>query len=216
MLITTDVGDTLGSFDRPGTADVLRDIALAPDNAAEIDRNILHVVPELTDEVAALVRERLLINPSDWPQIWPTGGFTAYPGTLAALERLAALAPVVALSNVSCIAGPARIGDLLDQCGQHLTGIYTSYQLRARKPQPRCWTTIAAEHQVPVSDIVHLGDRVPEDVRGALAAGCRAAVLVNTRDVDIPDDVHRDPRVAVVPDLAAAAEHLAELAGAPA
>ncbi|TKG60911.1 HAD family hydrolase [Prauserella endophytica] len=216
MLIVTDVGDTLGSFDRPGTADVLREIALAPDNAAEIDRNILHVVPELTEEVAELVRERLLISASEWPLIWPTGGFTAYPGTKTALERLAALAPVVALSNVSCVAGPARMGDLHDQCGQYLAGIYTSYQLQARKPQPRCWTAIAAEYQVPVGDIVHLGDRVPEDVRGPLAAGCRAAVLVNTRDVEVPEDVRRDPRVAVVRDLADAADRLAELAGAPA
>lgn len=214
MLITTDVGDTLGSFDRPGTADVLREIALAPDNAAEIDRNILHVVPELTDEIAELVQERLLISASDWPQVWPTGGFTAYPDTLAALERLAAVAPVVALSNTSCIAGPARMGDLREQCGQHLTAIYTSYQLQARKPQRRCWATIAAEHKVPVGDIVHLGDRVPEDVRGALNAGCRAVVLVNTRDVEVPDDVRRDERVSVVPDLARAADRVGELAGA--
>ncbi|GAA1992606.1 hypothetical protein [Amycolatopsis minnesotensis] len=158
----------------------------------------------------------MLINPSDWPQIWPTGGFTACPGTLAALGRLAALAPMVALSNVSCVAGPARMGALLDQCGQHLAGIYTSYQLRARKPQLQCCTTIAAEHQMPVSDIVHLRGRVPEDIRRALAAGRRAAVLVNTRDIDVPGDVDRDPRVAVVPDLTDAAEHLAELAGAPA
>lgn len=196
MLTTTDVGHTLSSFDRPGTADALRDIALAPDNATESDRTILH------------------IDPSDWPQVWPTGGFTAYPGTLTAIESLAAMAPVMALSNVSCISGTARMGDPLEQCGQHLAGIYTSYQLRARKPQPRCWTPIAAEHQVPVSDIVHLGDRVPEDIRGALASGCRAAVLVNTRDVAVPDDVRRDPRVAVVPDLAAAADHLTDLAGA--
>ncbi|SFO05849.1 HAD family hydrolase [Amycolatopsis rubida] len=216
MLITSGVGGTLGSFHGPGTADVLREIALAPDDAAEIDRNILHVVPELTDEVAELVRERLLISISDWPLIWPTGGFTAFPGTLTALERVAVLAPVVALSNVSCISGPARMGDLRDQCGQFLAGVCTSYQLQARKPQPRCWAAVAAEHRIPVGDIVHLGDRVLEDVRGSLAAGCRAAVLVDTRNVDVPADIRDDPRVTVVRDLADAADRLAELAAASA
>ncbi|QWF85895.1 HAD family hydrolase [Amycolatopsis sp. CA-230715] len=216
MLITVDVGDTLGSFDRPGTPEVLREVALAPDHAAEVDRNILHVVPELTADIAELVRERLLISASDWPQrIRPTGGFTAFPGTLAALQKLAALAPVVTLSNASCIAGPRRMSDLVDQCGQYLAEICTSYQLRAKKPQRRCWTTIAAKHQVPVGAIVHLGDRVDDDIVGALVVGCRAALLVNTRDVDVPDEVQNHPRVTVVSDLASAAERLAELAGEP-
>lgn len=108
MLITVDVGHTLGEFDRPGTADILREIAEAPTHAAEVDRTLLHVVPELTPGIARHVRELLLIPDHAWPDTWHTGGFTPYPGTLAALPRLAAIAPVVALTNVSCIAGPRR------------------------------------------------------------------------------------------------------------
>ncbi|MFC9249934.1 HAD family hydrolase [Amycolatopsis thailandensis] len=211
MLITVDVGHTLGAFDRPGTADVLRAIAAAPAHAAEVDRAILHVTPELTPEIARQIRELLLIPDHAWPATWRTGDFTPYCGTLTALPRLAAIAPVAALTNVSCIAGPRRLDDLLLHCGQHLSGVYASYLLGARKPQPQGWTTIAAAHGATMGEIVHIGDRVDDDIRGALAAGCAAAILVTTRET-LPADLRVDPRVTSVPDLAGAATAVAAMA----
>lgn len=208
MLITVDVGHTLGEFDRPGTADILREIAEAPTHAAEVDRTLLHVVPELTPGIARHVRELLLIPDHAWPDTWHTGGFTPYPGTLAALPRLAAIAPVVALTNVSCIAGPRRLDDLQLHCGQYLDGVFASFQLGARKPQPHGWHTIAATHGIRVSEIVHIGDRVDDDIRGALAAGCAAAVLVTTRET-LPADLRQNPRVTSVPDLGGASPAIA-------
>lgn len=208
MLITVDVGYTLGTSAKPGPPMLLRELAAAPEFADEVDRNILHVSPAVTDEVKAVVCERLLIDPGHWPAEWPVGGFTAYPGTGAALARLAALGPVVALSNISVLSGPRRMADLRSQCGAHLAAVYTSYRLRARKPQLRCWTTVARDFGVHVGDIVHIGDRVPQDILGALHAGCRAAILTNTRGVPVEEAVRDDPRVTVVADLAAAADVL--------
>ncbi|OLZ50344.1 hypothetical protein BS330_29025 [Amycolatopsis keratiniphila subsp. nogabecina] len=128
------------------------------------------------------------------------------------MPRLAAIAPVVALTNVSCIAGPRRLDDLQLHCGQYLAGAFASFQLGARKPQPHGWNTIAAAHGVAVGDIVHIGDRVDDDVRGALAAGCAAALLVTTRET-LPTDLRDDPRVASVPDLAGALTVVSAMAG---
>ncbi|WP_158634412.1 HAD hydrolase-like protein [Amycolatopsis sp. WAC 01375] len=212
MLITVDVGHTLGEFDRPGTADVLREIAGAPTYSAEVDRTILHVTPELTPGVARQVRELLLIPDHAWPETWDTGGFTPYPDTFTALTRLAAIASVVALTNVSCIAGPRRLDDLDLHCGQHLDGVFASFQLGARKPQPYGWRIIAATHGINVHDIVHIGDRVDDDIRGALAAGCAAAILVTTRET-LPADLRQNPRATSVPDLDGAATAIAAMTG---
>ncbi|OLZ51756.1 hypothetical protein BS329_15835 [Amycolatopsis coloradensis] len=128
------------------------------------------------------------------------------------MPRLAAIAPVVALTNVSCIAGPRRLADLELRCGQHLAGMFASFQLGARKPQPHGWNTIAATHGISVGDIVHIGDRVDDDIRGALAAGCAAAILVTTRE-SLPADLRGNPRVTSVPDLAGAVTAISAMAG---
>lgn len=59
-----------------------------------------------------------------------------------------------------------------------------------------------------MSEIVHIGDRVDDDIRGALAAGCAAAVLVTTRET-LPADLRQNPRVTSVPDLGGASPAIA-------
>ncbi|WP_410585390.1 HAD hydrolase-like protein [Amycolatopsis sp. lyj-108] len=104
------------------------------------------------------------------------------------------------------------LGEFDLHCGQHLDGVFASFQLAARKPQPYGWTIIAATHGISVNEIVHIGDRVDEDVRGALAAGCAAAVLVTTRET-FPADLRQNPRATSVPDLSGAAAAIAAMAG---
>ncbi|KAA9157953.1 HAD family hydrolase [Amycolatopsis acidicola] len=210
IAFTVDVGGVLGDYTGPRVADVLTDLAQAPANAAEIDRELLSVVPTLSSVLKATVCERLVINPADWPKQW-SGGFQAYPETAAALKALAELGPVGALPNLSTLGGEARMAEVREQCGDYLSGIFPSYRLRARKPQKRCWRRAAPLLGVRVGDLIHIGDRVPEDIVGALNAGCRLAVLTNTRGVVVPDRYREDPRVRVVDDLPAAVELLTEL-----
>lgn len=207
MLITADVGHTVGEFNRPGTADILRETAEAPTYAAEADRAILHVTPEPTPEIVPQVRELLLIPEHAWPAKWDTGGFAPYADTLAALSRLAASAPVAAPTNVPCIVGPRRIADLKLHCGQYLNGVFASFELGARRPLPHGWHTIAAEHGTSVSKIVHVED----DIRGTLVTGYAAGTLVSTREV-LPADLHKNLCVTSVPNLAGAATTIASMA----
>jgi FMN phosphatase YigB (HAD superfamily) len=202
LVVSLDVGDTLGKFEKPGAPDLLSELSpLSYSAIAEFDRQYLHPAPELTDEVVAKACRMMLIRPEDWGLLGDPGGFTAFDYATAALAELAELGRVVALSNASIIAGPNRMRDVRAQCGRHLGAIYTSFGLAMRKPDAQCWQRIAADHAVDVGDIVHIGDRITEDVRGPLFAGCRGAILTNTRGETIPDDLRDHPCVAIVDDL---------------
>ena len=54
---------------------------------------------------------------------------------------------------------------------------------------------------MPAGLLIHIGDRLTEDVRGPLFAGCRGVIMVNTRNERIPEDLLNDSRVAIVGDL---------------
>lgn len=205
MLISIDVGDTLGRFDPPGAPALLEELSpLSRSAIAEFDRQYLHPATELTDEVISLVCRMLAIPRDDWRLLGRPGGFTAFTYTNETLAELAKIGQLVTLSNVSALAGPNRMRDVRAQCGRYLGHNYTSFQLGMRKPDPHCWQRIASDHFVEIGSIVHIGDRITEDVRGPLFAGCRGAILTNTRGDTVPDDLRADPRVAVVNDLRSA------------
>jgi FMN phosphatase YigB (HAD superfamily) len=205
-LIVVDAGNTLGTFDSPGTKTVLTALSPLPDRVVhEEARRFLHTARELTDDVVNGVCNALLIDPADWPEPWPAAGFTAYDYTSTALAELAAIAPVVVLSNISVTCGPERMAQLVEQCAPHISRVYTSYGMGMRKPDRRLWHAIAADHDVAPDSIVHVGDHWANDIRGAVWAGCRA-VYVNTRHVEEPPADQWPAgdaagRVAVVPDL---------------
>jgi FMN hydrolase / 5-amino-6-(5-phospho-D-ribitylamino)uracil phosphatase len=240
MLITVDVGGTLGVFSGPSSITVLERITAQyqgakPAMVGEIARRFLHTAPTLTEELICEVCDYLLIPRAAWPQRWH-GGFAPYHYTATVLatvshHRLAnsntdgntdggtaggtgggtdgdpndavrgAVTGIVALSNISVADGPARMAQLDEKLGTWLDEIVPSYAIGTRKPHRRCWETVAARHGVHLSDIVHVGDRIPEDIPGALRAGCGGAILTNTRGVPVPDHLQAHPQVAVVDDL---------------
>ncbi|MGW4527884.1 HAD family hydrolase [Amycolatopsis sp. NPDC004378] len=183
-LIVADAGHTLGVFS-PGTADRLAELSPLPKAVvAEESRRVLHRTPELTEEHITDLCASLLIDRALWPDAWPPGEFTAYPYASAVLDDLAAIAPIVVLSNIPVTSGPGRMADLQAQLPQ-VSRIYTSYGMRLRKPDFRLWQAIAADHGCSVGELVHLGDQFANDIRGAAFAGCRA-VYVNTRQRPAP------------------------------
>jgi FMN phosphatase YigB (HAD superfamily) len=208
MLITVDIGSTLGAFTGDSCIEVFTKLVKQYHGAkesmvAEVTRWFLHVAPRITDELIAEVCAYLMIPTEAWPN-YVNSGFRAYDDTAGALADLTTLGSVAALSNVSVLTGPVRMHDVENQLGRYLDQIFTSYALQTRKPHRRCWTTIATQYGITVGDIVHVGDRVPEDIRGALRAGCHGAILTNTRKIDVPDDLLHHPRVAVVDSLSEA------------
>lgn len=214
LFLTLDVGSTLGRFTGDRVEERLAELAQKhhPKSsprpgenpwramASEISRWFLHIAPKLTDDLIEEVCEYLMVPRKAWPATW-SSGFEPYEYTKDTLERMSRFGGMATLSNISIVTGPQKMLDLGRTLGDYLEGVHTSYQLETRKPHHLAWRIVAARHSVQVADIVHIGDRVVEDVYGALNAGCRGAILVNTRGALVPKDLHDHPRVRVLDDL---------------
>ena len=115
-----------------------------------------------------------------------------YPDVPAALDRIAARYPIVAVTNGN--ADVERIG-----IGRWLSGVVASQDLGIAKPDTRIFAAACERLGVPADAVLHAGDDLHTDVGGALAAGLRAAW------------VHRDV-VGDAPPAALRARDLGELA----
>lgn len=72
---------------------------------------------------------------------------------------------------------PARAQAALADLGLPIDVLATSSHWGVHKPDPRFFARIAAELDLPVSEIAYVGDRVDNDVRPAAAAGMRAIFI---------------------------------------
>lgn len=211
-LIVVDAGHTLGVCTGPNTTDILASLSPLPrDMVAEQERRLLHRAPLTEDLIAELCYE-LHIDPTQWPLPWPSTGFDPYGYTSAVLGELAAIAPIVVLSNMDSASGPARIRDLEAQCAPHLRAVWTSYGVGACKPNPLLWRRLCDVYEVDPRRVVHIGDNWTCDVFGAVRAGCNA-VYLETREAmpglnGWPDGLGK---IAVAPDLEGAVEQVAVL-----
>lgn len=176
-LVIVDIGRTLGRFTGPSVTEVLTDLSpwgrLNPAGVRARVQSILHIAPELTEDVIRRVCDALLIDRDRWPSPWPSGGFQPFPDAADALTALADIATVVALSNLS-VTGQDRLDAVERHLGRHLSAIYTSFALGGRKPERWLWHDIATRHHTTTDGLVHCGDRWIEDVLGASYAGARA------------------------------------------
>jgi putative hydrolase of the HAD superfamily len=105
--------------------------------------------------------------------------FTAYPDALPALRELRerGLRLVVA-SNWDC-ALPTWL--------EPLDGVVTSAEVGAPKPSTRVFERALGIAGVDAAEAVHVGDRVDNDIEGAVAAGVRAILM--QREGDPPPGV---------------------------
>lgn len=74
----------------------------------------------------------------------------------------------------------ARLPGLLAELGlaHHLDAIVYSAGVGVEKPHPRIFRAVCHELEVDPADALHVGDRIKEDVEGALAVGMEALLLV--------------------------------------
>jgi FMN hydrolase / 5-amino-6-(5-phospho-D-ribitylamino)uracil phosphatase len=120
---------------------------------------------------------------------------TLYPEVPEAMDRLAARVPLLAVTNGNAdleLTGVAR----------WFTGIVAPHDVGVTKPDPAIYRVACERLGLPCEDIVHAGDDLALDVRGALDAGLRAAWVHRDEAGDTPDGVLR------VRDLAALADAL--------
>jgi HAD superfamily hydrolase (TIGR01549 family) len=118
---------------------------------------------------------------------------TLYDGVQEALARLSARYPLVGLSN-----GNADV--FLTEAGPYFKASVSARLFGVAKPDARIFHAAAAQLNLPVDAVLHLGDDATTDVLGAMNAGMQTA-WVNTQGHDWPHEASQPLTV----------RHLAEL-----
>lgn len=179
-LIVLDVGGTLGESTAPTVSSRLIELSPLPEeDVRRVIQDLLLVARhgELPspDELCA----KLNIDPALWPIECVTAPFIVYPATVPTVAKLAAIAPVVTLSNSP--AWHAHHHETLAiTCSPYLTALYTSYGLGVpAKPDPAAFHNISVRHDVPAERIVAVGDRWSVDVAAALDANIGTIIWIS-------------------------------------
>ncbi|MGZ2358521.1 HAD hydrolase-like protein [Streptomyces sp. 372A] len=209
-LVSLDVGYTLG--EPSGTTLTQHLVALSPRPAREAKRiaqRILHALDPSADATGPqTVCAALGIAPSAFPCDHRPPAFTLWPGAVEAVARIARVIPVVTLSNVS--HWDERETDVAALLSPHLRAHHPSWQIGFAKPDPRAVETVARLHNCDPPEVLHVGDSLDYDVRGALAAGAQALwITPHPPSAEARRLLAEHPgRVTVVSDLARAVRHI--------
>jgi FMN phosphatase YigB (HAD superfamily) len=210
ILVTLDVGGTLGRADGPTLAGVLAAASpLDAKHARRIMRHTLHTHPEITPNVITTVCEALRIPDESFPRHLSPTPLTLIPGTTDALKTMHRSATLVTLSNVTCVE--ADVGHLRDLLSPWVVDHFPSCRIGYAKPDANAFNVIARSWDVPVSETVHIGDDWECDIIGARNAGATAIWIAGNRPVPDPD-LLADSNVLAAANLAQASEYLTHLA----
>ena len=87
-----------------------------------------------------------------------------FAGVTDALAKLSALVPIISLSNGN--ADLRRIG-----ISQHFIGSVSAREFGRAKPDPAIFAAAAQALNVPIEQVLHIGDHHEQDMFGALRAG---------------------------------------------
>jgi len=123
-----------------------------------------------------------------------------YPDALPALQRISQHVPIVALSNGN--ADLKQIG-IADRFAFQLNAA----EFGAAKPDSGIFHAACARLQLPPSQVLHVGDDVELDVRGAMRAGLRGC-WINRQAQTWPHREQPDQQFATLSALADWLDHL--------
>ncbi|MGH3905507.1 MAG: HAD family hydrolase [Pseudonocardiaceae bacterium] len=210
MLVTLDVGGTLGHADGPTVTGVLATASpLGARQARRIMRDILHTQPEITLDVIAAVCDALRVPDHCFPLDLTPSPLTLLPGVADTLRAMNRHASLVTLSNVTCVE--ADLAHLRELLSPWVVAHFPSCCIGYAKPNQDAFAAVARSCGVPVSETVHIGDDWECDIIGARNAGATAIWIAGHRPVPDPG-LLTDPKVLVVANIAQASEYVTNLA----
>jgi FMN phosphatase YigB (HAD superfamily) len=212
LLVSVDVGGTLGHAAAPGLASILADASpLGAAPARRIMRHNLHTQSEITDDVITQTCALLQIPVTSFPRALQPSALILVPGARDALQAMSLHARVVTLSNVTC--ADSGIEQLQRLTEPWITDHFPSCRIGHAKPDPAAFQTVAQACASTTADMVHLGDDWECDVLGATSVGATAIWISHGRPV--PDETMLvDSHVLVAVDLLAASQQVTDLAAA--
>ncbi|NVI89326.1 HAD family hydrolase [Actinomadura sp. BRA 177] len=209
ILVTVDVGGTLGTADGPGLTMRLAEVSPLPTRLSrEVMRTKLHTRPAITESVVAEVCHALRIASYEFPRNIPPAPFCLFPGTLDALRKISTIATVVTLSNVTCV--DADTDGLRSLLYPWVSDYFPSCLIGYTKPDREAFHTVAHRLGRDPRRMIHIGDDWVCDVEGALGAGVK--VIWISRGRHAPDEsLVRRHGVLIARDLGEAAAHIHDL-----
>ncbi len=133
----------------------------------------------------------------------------AVDGIAGALAELAMRYKLCVVSDAIVTPG-TRLRDLLEVHGlkRHFNGFAFSDEVGYSKPHPAMFEAAAGQMGVAVGEMVHVGDRDHNDVKGSQAVGMKAVLFTATRDID-KDTTTADAICARAADLPGIVDRLA-------
>lgn len=109
-------------------------------------------------------------------------------GVDKALEEISRVFPLAVVSDT--IISPGRnLRRWLDMHGllRYFSGFAFSDEVGKSKPDAVIFQSAAAQLGVDLKEMVHIGDREHNDIKGAHASGMKAILFTATRDTDVQD-----------------------------
>lgn len=210
LVVSVDVGGTLGHVSGPSLAAILAAASpLEPQDARRIMRHCLHTKPSINESVIDEVCTALRIPVTAFPSAVELSPLALVPGALAALRAMSEHATLVTLSNVTCLeAGTEQLRELLMPW---VSDHFPSCRIGYAKPDPTAFESVAHACGTKPSAMVHIGDDWECDIVGAVSVGATAIWISDRRPV--PDEqLIVESGVLVAADLAAASQHVSDLA----
>jgi FMN hydrolase / 5-amino-6-(5-phospho-D-ribitylamino)uracil phosphatase len=209
-LISLDVGGTLGFAKGQTITNILNNVSNLPkSDVHRILRSTLHVAPNITEVLINRVCTMLGIDPALFPRNYVAPAFQLYPQTLPSIKSLRKCAPLVTLSNVSCL--DFKIETLQKMIGDYISGQYPSCILGYAKPDKRAFESVIDQHQISIRSLVHIGDNWECDIVGAISAGARAIWIAGERTAPNEPSIRTD-KLTIVKDILEASKYLESLA----
>ncbi|MFI5804449.1 HAD family hydrolase [Streptomyces sp. NPDC051561] len=210
-LVSVDVGYTLGEPEGVSFTQRLSSLSALPaEQSKRVVQQHLHAAAPDDEEAVGAVCRQLGITRSDFPRTHRPASFTVWPGSSEALARIAAVVPVVTLSNVTYWDDQGC--DVRALFAPHVRAHYPSWRVGFAKPDPRAVQTVARLHGVLPAEVLHVGDSYVYDVLGARAAGAQALWVRDRRSPSAPPPQPAGPTpwVTAVAGLSAAADHVVQ------
>ncbi|OHB79955.1 MAG: hypothetical protein A2W31_14550 [Planctomycetes bacterium RBG_16_64_10] len=130
-------------------------------------------------ELAAVVRDYQMMEVDIVPDL--------VPGCRDALAVLAGRFKLAVVSDAIVTPG-SHLRLLLDRHGikDYFSGFAFSDEVGHSKPHRAMFAAAAQQLDVPIDEMIHIGDRDHNDIQGAQALGMKAVLLAASRAVDQP------------------------------
>lgn len=183
---------TAARYDREAVADALAEVRAQRDDLAHdlgaTRRAVMRHLLEAAGEDPGLAEPAFDVVHAARQEV------ELYPDAAAALDRMAARVPLLAVTNGNADIERTRVA-------QWFQGCVAAQAVQVGKPHPRIFEVACERLGLPAADVLHAGDDLRTDVGGALGAGLRAVWVRRDFPGELPEGAEAVEDLSALADL---------------